>query len=577
MTKLGMNIGIISSVVTVAAIYGYSLGDVPSVFDWREYLVQTGIMLLAGLLLVVAYRKYQDVKANVWSYLPLFAAVGLVCCSLTMRYQSWYVVLQQLVLAFWPLILLPWARTLRKTKWLPFPGLGYCLTITAAGWVLLDVLIPAPWRKWEIITLTYLLVTTCLVWRECAGSSINIQEKLEKGWPVKKVIWWSRLREWIPLVFAIVLIFLFHERVRDILMTLSHPLSANDGGLWEVNWLAHRFRLMAECWQGEYGLLLPGYADRLALSNPLLWVSQSLGFWWTAAVLAAEILIMCLLSKFPRETARQSFCLSRVLTSSVLVQMVLALAADGLVITSSLMETPLLSNPTSCLLFPLAMTADVYASPRLKKTAEKLKNERWDAPLERNRSGMVLKAEGFAGHAWICGCTHSLIRVHWVNQETEEVSRIPEEYEGESTNLPISAGGKTFRYLSQLICGGVEGPDLFRDIYGRQVLCVRERFPTFDVYDSMYEDRYVTWFFLRDNDRLTRIWVSDDTDLIGVTEDVCHIERKCWARMQEIGWGLPDQEDTPGDSINQTETGKCLPCEVQDVSQRRNVCCKMHT
>ena len=577
MKKLGMNMGMIFCIVAVAAIYGYSMRNITSVFDWRDYLVQTGIMLLAGLLLVVAYRKYQDVKPNVWIYLPLLIATGLACCSLTMRFHSWYVVLQQLILAFWPLILLPWARTLRKKKWLPFPGLAYCLTTAAAGWVLLDVLIPAPWRKWEIITLTYLLVTAFLAWRECAGSPVNIRVKLEKGWSVKKAIWWSRVRKWLPLIFALVLIFVLHERVRDILMTLFHPLSANEGGLWEVNWLAHRIRLVSECWQGEYGLLLHGYADRLVLSNPLLWLSQSLGFWASAVVFTAQILMMCLLCKFPRDTERQSFRLSQVVTSSVLVQMVLALAADVLVITSSLMEVPLLSNPTSCLILPLAMTADVYASPRLKKTAEKLKHECWDSPLENDRSEMVLKAEGFVGHAWICGCTHSLIRVHWVNQETEEVSRIPEEYEGESTNLPISAGGKTFRYLSQLICGGVEGPDLFRDIYGRQVLCVRERFPTFDVYESMYEDRYVTWFFLRDNDRLTRIWVSDDTDLIGVTEDVCHIERKYWARMQEIGWGLPDQEDTPGDSINQTETGKCLPCEVQDVSQRRNFFCKMHT
>lgn len=86
--------------------------------------------------------------------------------------------------------------------------------------------------------------------------------------------------------------------------------------------------------------------------------------------------------------------------------------------------------------------------------------------------------------------------------------------------------GKTYTGLDQL-CAQSIGEDLWLDIYGRTVMTLSQRFPCFDSYDLINEDRYYRWFLLPEKDRLHRVFYEDGRRRIYVTEDVCFLENCC--------------------------------------------------
>ena len=129
----------------------------------------------------------------------------------------------------------------------------------------------------------------------------------------------------------------------------------------------------------------------------------------------------------------------------------------------------------------------------------------------------------------------------WVSEETDlEGQPIFIRESCESTNkqsaeLPFTAAGKVYRNLGQLSPQNViDGIDT--DIYGRLVLCYRERFPCFDSYDYLHEHRYYRWFFLKEDGKLTRIYTADESGWIFVTEDAENIENKCTELLKKYGW-----------------------------------------
>ena len=77
---------------------------------------------------------------------------------------------------------------------------------------------------------------------------------------------------------------------------------------------------------------------------------------------------------------------------------------------------------------------------------------------------------------------------------------------------------------------------LAKDIYGRDVLYLFERFPCFDSYDYANENRYYRWFFIKEKGKLTRVYHADDRLKIEVTEDVEILENKCREVMEKAGW-----------------------------------------
>lgn len=61
---------------------------------------------------------------------------------------------------------------------------------------------------------------------------------------------------------------------------------------------------------------------------------------------------------------------------------------------------------------------------------------------------------------------------------------------------------------------------IYRDIHGRRTLHLRERFPCFDVYDRMYENRYFHWYFIEHAGGVTMVYTADDSSDVKVVEGV---------------------------------------------------------
>lgn len=113
--------------------------------------------------------------------------------------------------------------------------------------------------------------------------------------------------------------------------------------------------------------------------------------------------------------------------------------------------------------------------------------------------------------------------------------------EGIKRELPypgkFEAAGKVYRCWQELCREKLdEDGHVCRDIYGREVLAEWERFPCFDSYDYLYENRYYRWFFIREGDALTCVDYTDERNVITVTEDVGSIREICWKTMKELNW-----------------------------------------
>lgn len=74
------------------------------------------------------------------------------------------------------------------------------------------------------------------------------------------------------------------------------------------------------------------------------------------------------------------------------------------------------------------------------------------------------------------------------------------------------------------------------DLYGRKVLCTREKFPCFDSYDYIHEHRYFRWYFIRNGNSISQVFVTDERDKVYVTEDVQNVENWAWGRMKDTGF-----------------------------------------
>lgn len=98
------------------------------------------------------------------------------------------------------------------------------------------------------------------------------------------------------------------------------------------------------------------------------------------------------------------------------------------------------------------------------------------------------------------------------------------------------AAGRPYTSWRQL-CGYTrENEGVFRDIYGREVLYLSERYPCFDSYDYATEKRRYRWFFIKSGGKLTRVYVADDRRQLQVTEDVASVENQCLMKMRQVGW-----------------------------------------
>lgn len=98
------------------------------------------------------------------------------------------------------------------------------------------------------------------------------------------------------------------------------------------------------------------------------------------------------------------------------------------------------------------------------------------------------------------------------------------------------AAGKVYASWKLLCVKKGENSCATKDVYGREVLYMTERFPCFDSYDYADENRYYRWFFIKENGKLTRVQYADERNKIQVTEDARNLEDKCREQMQKMGW-----------------------------------------
>lgn len=147
---------------------------------------------------------------------------------------------------------------------------------------------------------------------------------------------------------------------------------------------------------------------------------------------------------------------------------------------------------------------------------------------------------GGSGISYQGGGYYGTERICWVSRETDDGgaplhTRKPNPSVKEYPSPGVfQAGGKTYTSRNQLTMVKDEDGTWCKDMYGRQVLCLRERFPCFDSYDFAHENRYYYWYFLRDGDRLTRIYYGDGSRKIIVTEDVEDLEYSRYRDLQEL-------------------------------------------
>lgn len=129
------------------------------------------------------------------------------------------------------------------------------------------------------------------------------------------------------------------------------------------------------------------------------------------------------------------------------------------------------------------------------------------------------------------------LKVEWVSREEPFQTRRPKpEKKKVPLALGFTAGGKHYANLGQLCVTLDEEGFLGRDIFDREVLCFRERFPCFDSYDYLYEHRYFRWFLIKGENTLTLVYYEDERKDITVTEDLDEIRVKWWTKMGEIGF-----------------------------------------
>ncbi len=76
---------------------------------------------------------------------------------------------------------------------------------------------------------------------------------------------------------------------------------------------------------------------------------------------------------------------------------------------------------------------------------------------------------------------------------------------------------------------------LFRDMYGRKVLLVKERFPCFDSSDFLYENRYYRWAYFVSKEMLICVYWEDQGRRTEVTEDVRVVPELSWEAMTKAG------------------------------------------
>ena len=131
--------------------------------------------------------------------------------------------------------------------------------------------------------------------------------------------------------------------------------------------------------------------------------------------------------------------------------------------------------------------------------------------------------------------------VTWL--ENGKAARQPQESVHEFTvDSGFEAAGKKYETIHQLSSEKGEKDEFYRDIYGRQVFEVKERFPCFDSYDYLNEDRYYRWFYIQEDGKLCCVYHADSRKEIKVTEDMEKVNDRSFKAMKEADYCICIEE-----------------------------------
>lgn len=198
-----------------------------------------------------------------------------------------------------------------------------------------------------------------------------------------------------------------------------------------------------------------------------------------------------------------------------------------------------------------AVSHDRAKAGSAKNADSKTVSDSSPAPPDEDASGSEPAAAPLIMQAVDIGCgkniryatggSYMTRRIEWRSasdsDNAEADVRTPQpEIKGYPAVGGFHAAGKRYAGLHQLKHQQIDDSPRWLDIHGREVICVSERFPCFDSYDHLHEDRYFDWFILRENDRFTIIYHADETLVMYITEDARDIEIKCADRLRELGY-----------------------------------------
>ena len=129
--------------------------------------------------------------------------------------------------------------------------------------------------------------------------------------------------------------------------------------------------------------------------------------------------------------------------------------------------------------------------------------------------------------------------VEW--EQADGTVRVPEGGEKLSFSFrEFSAAGRAYLSLNQLLAEELVEDQVYKDVYGRSVFAFKERFPCFDSYDYLHEDRYYRWFYIRSGDQLSCVYYADERNKLEVTSDVKRLPERCWKAIREHKWQIEE-------------------------------------
>lgn len=161
--------------------------------------------------------------------------------------------------------------------------------------------------------------------------------------------------------------------------------------------------------------------------------------------------------------------------------------------------------------------------------------------LERDIGEYAVTVTGEGDKAEYDSRSGSTKRIMWISRETAADGhplRIRTPKSASKTYklpLPFKAADKNYSSLDKLLAEK-SADGTYRDCYGRVVLSVTERFPCFDSHDYANESRCYRWWIIVGEGYISRIFHTDGSKDIFVTDDVQDIEENCLEELKKCGY-----------------------------------------